>query len=121
MWLQDIAGEYFTVNPIAVNHEHVNVYTKNRRCINVFENTSAGTVVLIAVGATCVGSIVQLVQPGDSFKKGECFGYFQFGGSTCIMLTQQGKVNFDDDLLETAVSGVELLVKMGEHIGQAVV
>ena len=26
-----IDGEYYTVNPIAVNHERVNVYTRNKR------------------------------------------------------------------------------------------
>jgi hypothetical protein len=62
-----------------------------------------GKVVVVAIGATAVGSIVQLNKPGDDVKKGECFGYFQFGGSTCIMLTQKGRMQFDDDLLETAV------------------
>ena len=70
----------------------------------VFDNSvMQGKVVVVAIGATAVGSIVQLNKPGDDVKKGDCFGYFQFGGSTCIMLTQKGRMQFDDDLLETAV------------------
>ena len=65
----DIAGHYYTVNPIAgkkdtavrcpfaafhrlspwsvaVNHENVNVFTENRRCVSVFD-TPAGKVVLV--------------------------------------------------------------------------
>lgn len=115
---RSLDGEYFTVNPIAVNHDRVNVFTKNRRVVNIIETNDGDTIVLIAVGATCVGSIVQLVEPGSTFTKGDCFGYFQFGGSTCIMLTQPGRVAFDDDLLETATTGMELYVKMGECIGK---
>ena len=40
------------------------------------------------------------------------------GGSTCIMLTQKGRLEFDEDALETAVTGVELLVQMGQQIGK---
>jgi phosphatidylserine decarboxylase len=50
-------------------------------------------------------------------EKGECLGYFQFGGSTCVMLTQQRRVTWDDDVAETAVTGTELLVQMGQQVG----
>jgi len=34
------------------------------------------------------------------------------------MLTQKGRLEFDEDALETAVTGVELLVQMGQQIGK---
>lgn len=121
---RSVDGEYFTVNPIAVNHPRVNVFTKNRRMINVFEETPGGTMAFIAVGATCVGSIVQLDQyekpsaeAPKSFTRGDCFGYFQFGGSTCILLMEKGRVTFDEDLIETSLTGMESYVQMGERIG----
>lgn len=113
-----IDGKYFTVNPIAIQHSRVNVFTENKRIVNVIESEQLGKVVFVTIGATAVGSIVQLHDPGEIITKGECFGYFQFGGSTCIMLTKKGMVTFDDDLLETTVSGIEMYVEMGQQVGR---
>ncbi len=47
-----------------------------------------GTVMLVAVGATIVGSIHHLSEPGAFVKKGQEHGFFAFGGSTVLLLFQ---------------------------------
>lgn len=110
-------GEYFTVNPAAVNHSRVNVFTENKRDATIIETKAFGKVAMVMVGACIVGSIVKLKKKGDSFKKGDCFGYFQFGGSTVLYFFEKGRVHFDDDIADTANRKLELLVQMGDQIG----
>ena len=45
--------------------------------MNVIDTPAAGRVVFVNIGATAVGSIVQLQEPGEEVRKGDCFGYFQ--------------------------------------------
>ena len=89
-----VHGKYYTVNPIAVNHESVNVFTENKRVVNVVQSPALGKVVFVNIGATAVGSIKQLHKPGAEFTKGDCFGYFQFGkkSRTCHAQAQCGSV-----------------------------
>ena len=45
-------------------------------------------------------------------------GYFEFGGSTIVLLLQHGKVRMDSDLIENSENGYETIVRMGERIGK---
>jgi hypothetical protein len=83
----DVNGALFTVNPIAIRQD-INVYTENKRVVSEIHTPSFGTVVLVAVGATIVGSIHHLVEPGSNVTKGDQHGYFAFGGSTILVLFQ---------------------------------
>ena len=51
-------------------------------------------------------------------KKGQEKGWFEFGGSTIILLLQHGKVRLDYDLIENTENGYETVVRMGERIGE---
>jgi len=54
----------------------------------------------------------------DSFvKKGDEKGYFEFGGSTVVLVFQKGKIRFDEDLLRNTREGFETKIFMGEKIG----
>ena len=53
-----------------------------------------------------------------SVKKGQEKGWFEFGGSTIILLLQHGKVRLDYDLIENTENGYETVVRMGERIGE---
>ena len=55
---------------------------------------------------------------GTLAKKGEEKGYFEFGGSTIVLLLQHGKVRMDSDLIENSENGYETIVRMGERIGK---
>jgi phosphatidylserine decarboxylase len=115
----DIPGWYHSVNPICVNHRDVNVFTENHRVVNFFRTEKLGLVCMVNIGANVVGSVVQLKAPGETVKKGECFGYYQYGGSTTILVTEPGAVQWDDDIVRSSTHNVETYLKMGERIGAA--
>lgn len=111
-----VKGHYYSVNPMAL-HRVAEVYCQNKREITVFNSENFGKVLLIEVGATCVGSIIQTYHQGNMVNKGEEKGYFKFGGSTVIMLLRHGQVAIDKDLLDNTYQGLETKVNMGEGIG----
>jgi len=125
-----IEGDYITVNPIAIRR-NVDVYTTNKRVICPIESDEFGLVILVAIGATMVGSInfhcecKDSTQPcldgrcmvGKHFNKFDDHGWFAFGGSTCLILFKPGVIAFDDDLLKNSENQIETLVKVGSRLG----
>ena len=113
-----IAGEYYTVNPVAVR-SGIDVYGANRRALCVVETAHFGRVCVVVIGATMVGSIVFTCREGAAVAKGDEMGYFAFGGSTLVTLFPQGAICFDEDLRETALVPMEMLGRMGTSCGRA--
>ena len=113
-----IKGAYYSVNPLALLH-FPKTFWENKRQVTLLKNDQLGTVALIEVGATCVGSIRQAYVPGQLVSKGTEKGYFQFGGSTVLTLFEKNKVRLCDDLLEQSRLGRELYAKMGDLMGWA--
>jgi phosphatidylserine decarboxylase len=109
---------YYTVNPIAIR-ENVDVYSLNKRTSVIVESPDFGKVMIICVGATMVGSVVLTSGEDVYVNKGQELGYFQFGGSTLLVLFQRGRIRFDDDLLFNSAKQQETLVKMGTSLGRA--
>ena len=54
-----------------------------------------------------------------TYKKGEEKGYFEFGGSTIVLLVKKNIINVDKDILENSSEGIETIVKYGEGIGKS--
>lgn len=76
---------------------------------------------VVCVGALLVGSIVYTdAEEGKQLEKGQEMGYFQYGGSTVIVVFPKDKVEWDNDLLENSNRSVETLLNMGESIGRFV-
>lgn len=130
-----IAGEYNTVNPIAIRKD-VDVYTENKRCICPIETEQFGSVILVAVAASMVGSIGFVKckcaenREGRGCEDGKCVageevkrfdehGWFAFGGSTVLLIFQPGVVAFDEDLKRNSRESLETLIKVGRRIGVA--
>ena len=109
-----IQGVFHTVNPIA--SDYYPIYKTNSRAYTVLHTKHFGDVVQMEVGAMMVGKITNL--QNQSFKRGEEKGYFEFGGSTIVLLVQRGKVRIDTDLIENSENGYETIVRMGERIGK---
>lgn len=112
-----LAGEYYSVNPVAINNPKVDVLTENCRSVTRLHHPNFGHIAFAAVGATLVGSVELLKEANSTFDKGECYGYFQYGGSTCVVITEPGAVSWDADLLDASARGLETYVRMGEQIG----
>jgi len=68
------------------------------------------------VGATMVGSMVRTYE-NDRVERGEEKGYFKFGGSTVVLLLEEGAIEIDADLILNSNRGIETEVKMGERVG----
>jgi phosphatidylserine decarboxylase len=112
-----IPGVLHTVNPIA--NDHVPIYKENAREYTVLHTEVFGDVVMMEVGALLVGRIVNHHQAA-AVRRGEEKGYFQFGGSTVVVLLEKDRVCMADDILENTRAGKETIVQMGERIGCAV-
>lgn len=111
-----INGYYYSVSPIALRR-NMSIFWENKREYTVVETTDHGSVLICDVGATLTGGIQQTYKANTLVKKGDEKGYFYFGGSTLILLFEEGKISFSDDLLNNSENGFETLLKMGETIG----
>ena len=108
-----IQGPLFSVSPIALREKLSYLWT-NKRSITQLETPDLGTVLLLEIGATCVGEIHQTFKPGTAVEKGAEKGYFAFGGSSTITIFEPGAVKLDADLLEQSSNQTELYARMGE-------
>ena len=106
-----IAGEYYTVNPMAIRSA-LDVYGENIRVVVPIDSVAHGRVMVICVGAMMVGSTVITRKPGEQVKRAEELGYFKFGGSTVLLLFEPGVMKFDQDLIDNASDAVETLVSL---------
>jgi phosphatidylserine decarboxylase len=114
-----IQGPLFSVSPIALREKLSYLWT-NKRSITQLETPDLGTVLLLEIGATCVGEIHQTFKPGTPVEKGAEKGYFAFGGSSTITIFEPGAVKLDADLLEHSSKQTELYARMGEPMARKV-
>ncbi len=112
-----IKGKLHTVRPVAL--ESRPVFTQNCREYTVMETENFGTVTQVEVGAMLVGKIKN--HHGEhSFIRGEEKGLFLYGGSTIVVLLEEGRANIPEGFFEATRDGSEIIVKYGEQIGTAV-
>lgn len=109
-----ISGELHTVRPVS---DKCKVFSRNTREISVLKTENFGDVVQIEVGAMFVGAIKNHEVP--EFKRGQEKGYFEFGGSTIVMLYDKN-IKIDDDISEYSKKDIETKVKIGERVGKKI-
>lgn len=114
-----INGWLYSVSPIALRL-NVRRLVQNKRRVTVIDDTAFGTVVMLEVGATNVGSILETYLAGRRVTKGEEKGMFKFGGSCVITLFQRGRIRIDDDILQQSRTHLETYARMGDRLGEAV-
>ncbi|MGB0417113.1 MAG: phosphatidylserine decarboxylase, partial [Coraliomargarita sp.] len=112
-----LPGSLRSVSPLALRR-NLSILWENRRERTVIESERMGKVLVIEIGATCVGGIHQAFAPG-AVSKGEEKGYFSFGGSCVATLFQRGAIRFDKDLVEQSAHATEVYALMGERCGIA--
>ena len=114
-----IGGVLQTVNPVALLHKPV--FKENAREYCMIRSERFGDVIVMEVGALFVGKITNHNPEGRvNVTRGEEKGYFEFGGSTIVLLTEKGSVRIDDDLLQNTKEGFETRLLQGVHIGRAI-
>jgi phosphatidylserine decarboxylase len=111
-------GPLHSVNPMALRHKE-DILATNFRQWCLIRSAHFGTMIQVEVGAMMVGSIVQHQPQGGSFHKGAEKGYFQFGGSTVLLLFEPGRIQVDADILDFSGQGIETRVRYGEAVGRA--
>ncbi len=111
-----IDGPLFSVNPLALK-QNIRILAENRRSLCKIESPEFGLVLMLEIGATCVGGFEYTFEPGKPVRKGDEKGYFKFGGSSTITLFERGKIQFDADLLDYSKRGIELYARIGDRLG----
>ena len=109
-----INGRLHTVSPISFRR--YKAFSENCRSVSYIETTNFGICYQIEIGALLVGKIINY--PTERFSKGEEKGYFEMGGSTCVVMVKKGAVTIDSDILENSEKGIETKVLIGERIGK---
>lgn len=113
-----INGSLNSVSPIALRR-NIRYLVENKRVLTTIESPVFGTVAMLEVGATNVGTIKQTHVPGRVAKKGEEKGLFKFGGSCVITLFQRGRIQFEADLVAQSAQCIETYARMGDRLGVA--
>lgn len=106
-----IKGLLHTVRPIS---EKNRVFARNSRQVSILETAHFGRVVQVEIGALLVGKIRN--HQKETFSRMEEKGYFEFGGSTIVLLLNK-EIQFDEDIQRMNGAGVEIKVSAGERIG----
>ncbi len=111
-----IQGPLYSVSPIALRRRLAYLW-ENRRMRTAFKTENFGTIQILEIGATNVGSIFQTFTPGARVEKGQEKGYFAFGGSAVITVFPPEGVRLAADLLAQNAEGRELYARMGTLMG----
>jgi len=111
-------GPLYSVNPIALC-QNIKILTTNKRCLTRLQTDEFGQVLLLEIGATCVGGICQTYDSDTVVSKGGEKGYFRFGGSSTMTIFEPGRIQFDDDLVQNSKQQRELYARVGDRMGQA--
>ncbi len=112
-------GYLYSVNPMALRQNLAYLW-QNKRTLTRIETESLGEVLIMEIGATNVGSIVQTFQPDSIVQKGDEKGYFRFGGSATMTFFEPGAVQLAEDLRTQTTNGLELYARMGDVMGVTV-
>ncbi len=114
---QLIPGPLASVSPYCLSQNLSWLWT-NKRELTILHTEEAGDVLLLAVGATGVGSIFQTYEAGAPLQKGDEQGYFAFGGSTVMTFFLPNRVQIAEDLLANTAEGIETFARQGDVLGQ---
>lgn len=115
----DLGGRYLSVDPSVVRSSR-DVLTGNHRVVYALSSPTAGVCWLVAVGAAGVGAVVPSVAVGDAVSRGDELGYFEFGGSTVVLLVPAGAVSFNSHIARESMAGRETYVTVGQAVGSLV-
>lgn len=112
-----IDGTFHTVNPVA--NDYLPIYKENTREYTIIHSKEFGDVLQMEVGALLVGKISNHTEGGTAVR-GEEKGYFEYGGSTIILLTQKNTAIPRSDLLTNTAGGYETKVLQGHPLASSI-
>ena len=92
------------------------VYCKNSRFVTLMDTKHFGRAIQTEVGAMLIGKINN--HNKKTFSRYEEKGYFEYGGSTVVLLINN--IRPDEDILKNSAAGIETRVHIGERIGERI-
>ena len=130
-----VSGAYHSCNPGAVV-EVVTPYSKNKRHVTILDTdvrggTQVGLVAMVEVVALMIGEIVERysahrydaprpLEPGMFVERGRPKSLYRPGSSTDIVLFEEGRVQFEPDLVRN-LSATPALSRFSRAFGQPLV
>lgn len=111
-----IPGRLHCVRPVALRT--VPVFTQNSRAYQILRTHRFETMIQMEIGALLIGKINnrRLSPVNRRVQAGEEKGYFEFGGSTIVLLLRQNAARIDKHLYDRPRRGGEIPVRIGETI-----
>ncbi len=110
-------GSLYSVSPVALRR-NLQLLTENKRVITELRTECLGTVLVMEIGATNVGTIRQSFRAEAPVVKGAEKGWFEFGGSAVMTFFEPGRVELAADLLQHSSEQREVYAKMGDTLGR---
>lgn len=111
-----INGILHCVRPIATSR--IPVFTQNSREYEVIKTENFGNIVQMEVGAMMVGKVTNLKKNNRFVRAGQEKGYFEFGGSTIILLLEKNEMFDNSKLFKEIQELSEIPVKQGNVLFQ---
>lgn len=108
-----IPGVFHTVNPVA--NDYAPIYKENTREYTVLHTKEFGDIIQMEVGALMVGKITNHHEKA-TVHRGDEKGYFEFGGSTIILLVKPNSVTIRPDFFQNTKAGYETEIHQGEAL-----
>ncbi len=115
----EIDGALFSVSPIALSRR-LEYFFENKRMLTLIELDSGKHCLMVEVGATNVGSIIQLKKVGDTVKRGECKGFFKFGGSCVATFFEKDILKINKAFLDISAEAIESFYKVNTTFAELV-
>lgn len=113
-----IEGFLHTVNPVV--SRYLPVYKENSRTYCMIRTENFGDIIQMEVGALLVGKISNNYPfGGRRVQRGEEKGYFEFGGSTIVMLLEKDKAKVCPDLFRNTLDCCETKVRQGGILAES--
>lgn len=109
-----VNGKLHSVNPVALRVKE-DILCTNERMVTIMKSKNFGHLAYIEVGATMVGKIVQSYDK-EIVARGDEKGHFLFGGSTVILIGEEGRWVPSKDILEHTAKGLEVFVELGTPV-----
>lgn len=114
---RSINGVLESVNPIVFKNNCMPLLENERQVIAVEAKDFNCNLLMIPVGAMFVGKIKYTANLPGFLNKADEVGFFEFGGSSLVLLLPRGVLRVRADLAAYTARGFEVAVKMGESLG----
>jgi len=112
-----INGDLFSVSPIALA-PRLSILWENKRILNIIGSREFGMCAFVEIGATNVGTIINLAEIGSRAERGAQAGYFKLGASCVATLFESSaKIDWNAELVRMSRDGIECYARANTLAG----